>query len=67
MILGIKKRFVINEFRSKRLRHKRNLNTCNPMGSDPFQRNTSLYFYLMASTFDIGGGLMSKKIGLIFS
>ena len=43
MIFGIKKWFVINEFRSKRLHNKQNLYTCNPMGNDPFQRNTLLY------------------------
>ena len=47
MILGIKKWFVINEFRSKhgkRLRSKENLNTCNPLGKYPFQENTLLYY-----------------------
>ena len=43
MILGTKKWFVINELRSKRLHNKHNLNTCNSMGNDPFQKNTSLY------------------------
>ena len=43
MILIIKKCLVINEFRSKLLHNKHNLNTLHPMRSDPFQRNTLLY------------------------
>ena len=38
-----KKWFVINEFRSKRLRKKQTFNTCSPMGNNPLQRNTLLY------------------------
>ena len=40
---GIKKCFVIKDFRSERFRNKQNVNTCNTMGNDPFQINTSLY------------------------
>ena len=43
MILGIEKWLVINEFCNKRLQSKQTFNTCNLMGNDPFQRNTSLY------------------------
>ena len=43
MISGIKTWFVLNEFRSKRLCSKRNLNTCYPIGNNPFQGNTLLY------------------------
>ena len=43
MILGIIKWFVINALRSKQLHNKQNLNTCYPMGNDPFQRNTQKF------------------------
>ena len=44
MILGTKKMFVINEFAVNDFAiSKIQIHVCNPMGNDPFQRNTSLY------------------------